>query len=73
MDAKHLLYLLELFEGKLSVSDIMTMELPLLLNLEKERADQIEREAKRISALNRSRAEGSKSGGTIVNNGKKRR
>jgi hypothetical protein len=72
MDAKHMLFLLELFEGKLSINDIMFMELPLLLNLEKEKADQIEKEAKRLSAMNRVRTEGKK-GGTVVNSGKTRR
>jgi hypothetical protein len=72
MDAKHMLFLLELFEGKLSINDIMLMELPLLLNLEKEKADQIEKEAKRLSAMNRARTDSGKKGGTIVNNGKRR-
>jgi len=71
MDAKHLLYLLELFEGKLSVSDILNMELPMLLNLEKEKADQIEKEAKRMASLNRTK--GDAKNGTIINKGKTRK
>jgi hypothetical protein len=70
MDARHLLFLLELFEGKLSIGDILTMDLPLLLNLEKEKAEQIEKEAKRVRAL-QSNVD-NKSGGTIVNKGGKK-
>jgi hypothetical protein len=69
MDARHLLFLLELFEGKLGINDILTMDLPLLLNLEKEKADQIEKEAKRVRAL-QSNTE-NKSGGTVINKGRK--
>jgi hypothetical protein len=72
MDAKHMLFLLELFEGKLSIDDILYMELPLLLNLEKEKADQIEKEAKRLASMNRARAESGNKGGTIINKGKRR-
>lgn len=75
MDAKHILFLLELFEGKVSINDIMTMDLPLLLNLEKEKAEQIEKEAKRMRAMHESAMQQNskgKSGGVIVNNGRKR-
>jgi hypothetical protein len=73
MDSKHILFLLDMFEGRLSIDDIMNMELPLLLNLEKEKAKQIEKEAKRVAAANRVAAEGGGKGGTIVNNGRKNR
>lgn len=74
MDAKHMLYLLELFEGKLSITDILEIELPLLLNLEKEKAEQIEKEAKRISTLRANTKSGNKGkDGTIVNKGKSRK
>jgi hypothetical protein len=69
MDAKHLLFLLELFEGKLGIDDIFNMELPLLLNLEKEKADQIEKEAKRIANMNKNTGNGK---ANIVTNGRKR-
>ena len=72
MDAKHMLFLLELFEGKISVSEIQTMELPLLLNLEKEKSEQIEKEAKRITAMNNKANAGNNKGGTIVNRGRGR-
>lgn len=70
MDARHLLFLLELFEGKLSIGDILTMDLPLLLNLEKEKADQIEKEAKRVRALQNNAT--NNKGGTVVNKGGKK-
>jgi hypothetical protein len=69
MDAKHILFLLELFEGKISMEEILNMELPLLLNLEKIKSEQIEKEAKRIAAM--SKNNGGKKG-TIVNRGKTR-
>jgi hypothetical protein len=73
MDAKHILFLLELFEGKLSMEDILFMELPMLLNLEKEKADQIEKEAKRIRAAQEVAKNSSKPKGTVVNKAKKNR
>lgn len=51
MDAKHLLFLLELFEGKLSINDVLYMELPLLLNLEKEKIEQIEKQARQTASM----------------------
>jgi hypothetical protein len=57
-----------MFDGKLSVDDIQNMELPLLLNLEKKKAKQIEKEAQRVTQMQQKAAADSKNG-TVVNKG----
>ncbi|PTU25751.1 hypothetical protein DA469_22135, partial [Bacillus subtilis] len=42
LDAKYQLYLLDLFDGKISISEMINMDLSMLISLEKEKAKQVE-------------------------------
>lgn len=68
MDAKYLLSVLELFDNKLSVDDIINMDLSLLNNLQKEKINEIEIEAKNKAKLEK---ENNDKMGIVVNGNKK--
>ena len=52
-DAKYIIYLLEIFDGKLSIDDINNMELRLLIEMKNIQEDKLEKEAKRIANAQR--------------------
>ncbi|BDE75238.1 hypothetical protein [Bacillus phage PBS1] len=39
---------MDLFDGKISISEMINMDLSMLISLEKEKAKQVEKEAKKI-------------------------
>ena len=50
IDASFLLYLLDLFEGKLRAEEIKTMDIPLITELQKLQEEKLERQAKDLEA-----------------------
>lgn len=50
IDASYLLYLLDIFDGKLSAEEIRNMEIPLITELQKLQEEKLERQAKQIQA-----------------------
>lgn len=73
MDATHLLYLLDLFENRLTYTDIMNnVPLNLLTEMQKVKEEQLMKEYnknKKISETNAVKSQGK--GGTITNTGKR--
>lgn len=66
MDANYVLYLLELFEGKISISDILEIDCSLLNSLEESRIKQIDEKAKNLNTNN------SNNTPSVINNKKER-
>lgn len=46
-----MLYLLDIFEGKLSIQDIQNMDMSLLIEMKNIKEDKLEREAKRMALI----------------------
>lgn len=73
LDASHLLYLIDLFEGRLRYNEIM-YEIPLsyLTEMQKQKEEQLEKEANKMKKdleIRQERSSGK--GGTITNTGKR--
>lgn len=73
MDATHVLYLIDLFEGRISYNEIM-YDIPIsqLLEMQKIKEEQLEREAKRMEKEMKIREEKS-GGGKVVSNMKRQK
>lgn len=51
-----MLYLLEIFDGKLSIDDIQNMELKLLIEMKNIQEEKLEKEAKRMAEIQKNQA-----------------
>lgn len=74
LDATHIVYLLELFEGRISTTEILDrIPINLLLEMQKIKEEQIERQNKEIAKQREiSSQRSSNKGGIITNTGKRR-
>lgn len=54
-----MLYLLDIFEGKLSIQDIQNMDMSLLIEMKNIKEDKLEREAKRMALIQDKQKRGS--------------
>ena len=48
IDASYVLYLMDIFDGKLSVEEIRTLDIPLLTELQKLQEAKLEKQAKEL-------------------------
>ena len=56
-----MLYLLEIFDGKLSIDDIQNMELKLLIEMKNMQEEKLEKEARRMAKLQKNQASSKRS------------
>jgi len=47
-DAKYYLYLLTLFDGKISITEILNMDIPLLLEMRQAKEIELERQSRQL-------------------------
>ena len=75
LDATHLLYMLDLFEGRISYTDIMkNIPINILLEMQKLKEEQLEKEVARARKMKEEQLERANGkGGTITNTGKRYR
>jgi len=74
LDATHIVYLLELFEGRITTTEILDrIPINLLLEMQKIKEEQVERQNKEIAKQREIAAQRSSTkGGIITNTGKRR-
>jgi len=74
LDATHIVYLLELFEGRISTTEILDrIPINLLLEMQKIKEEQIEKQNREIAKQREVAAQrNNNKGGIITNTGKRR-
>lgn len=61
-DAKYMLYLLDIFDGKLSINDIQNIDLKLLIEMKNIKEEKLEKEAKKMAMIQNEQNKSKQSG-----------